>query len=914
MDFTAGIDAAHHEAMLRFPLRSAAVLLTSIASLAGCSGGAGPTDPSVPREVDAQSFTVSYRNKVRLPWAGSTLGAERFEAQVKTLDPLANARCAPQDGAAYRDITTFLGGVAWTHGMAIVKDASLPPLYRGPMRQSSPEERASAGAADASSAAPNIERPDLVGIKDGIAVFLSKAHGLVAVDTRSGAPVVSCSMKLPGTPANFFFKGNEIVVVVNALGGHNRAALLRFEVKGDGFAFKDAVKLPDQNVIDARLFDATLVLYTGWTETREAAAIPAEPQLGSGPQYGGGRGGGDYASAGAAAAPAQDGYGYGYGKPVGSKVIVVSWDDALAVDWEDALRDDPRKVDPMEGQPPSKQFVPGELVSTWKSWKPFAAASDRYFALARSVQKTLFRAYETTTYQVCTQYNPQHHQVQQCNVTYEKRANPDYRAPNPQTGDYSCNGKKLADCIKEAAPVVSQYIYVPTGQTCQMVWVGECEKSETRSATYPTFTQEQETELVVYRFENGAFTKLDSSLAKMVEKSDALAFETAPLAVKGDVASRNHLQFQNGQLYVFANDQLQTLGVAGNSISFLRALDVPGDTRSSAVVFSKERAMISGVREDYPNPPYSQVAMLDLTEPALPSLLTSFSMPGTSSQLMLAKDGILGPGTVSFPNGPTTRTLQKLTLFSNQSGQELDNLLLGTEYDAFQSSWFAATDDQRIRLGSEGARVFLPYSGRHHADEYEPTAHRLGISRIENGRLVPERSFQVSEPIVRTTAVDDTRSLVFGDASTYLASRTGTDWAITTLKELFVPFATYRLSDAGLIARVDRVGSSCRVRTFPSDAPIFSESPIAEAKIPCPENGLPVGAGPALLFRETRTGVTIAPDGTRIDVLTAADVATKLEALPKDEYCWIDGGKEGGASVDYLDDVPSRILCGSTKR
>ncbi len=894
--------------MRPLPLRSAAVLL-AFATLAGCSGGAGALDGETTREVEPQAFTVSYRNKVRLPWAGSTLTAERFASQVKAMDPLANARCAPQDADAFKDVSAFLGGVSWTHGMVIVKDQSLPPLYSGPPRQSSADERAESSGAAAPGQAPNIERPDLVGIKDGIAVFLSKAHGLVAVDTRSGAPVVSCSLKLPGQPSNFFFKGSEVVVVVNALAGHNRSALLRFEVKGDGFAFKDAVKLPNQNVRDARLFDATLVLYTGWTEERPAPQVPGEPQVGSGPQYGsyGGRG----EASGAAAAPARE--GGDYGTPVGSKVLVVKWDDALAIDWEDALRDDPRKIDPMEGRDPAQKLTPGELVSTWKSWKPFAAASDRYFTLARSVQKTLFREYQTTTYQVCTAYNPQHHQVQQCSVKYEKRPNPDYRPPNPQTGDYSCNGKKLADCIREAAPVVSEFIYVPVGQDCSMVWVGQCEKTETRSATYPTFGQEEETELLVYRFENGGFTKLDATLGKMVQKNDALAFETAPLAVKGDVASRNAIQFQNGQLYVFANDELQTLSVAGNSISFLGAQKVPGGTHSGAIVFSRDRAMISTRQWGSPTATASTVTMLDLTEPALPTLLTSFGMPGISTQLVLANGGILGPGSVSFPNGPTTRTLQKLTLFSNANGQELDNLLLGTEYDAFASSWFAADDDQRIRLASDGTRVFLPYSGRHHADEFEPTAHRLNITRLENGRLVSERSFNLSEPIVRTTSIDDMRSLVFGDASTHLVDRSGGDWALTTLKELFVPFATYRLSDTGLLARVDRVGSSCRVRTFPSEAPVFSDAPIAEAKVPCPEGGVPIGAGSALLFRETRTGVTIAPDGSRIDVLSAADVAAQLEALPKNEVCWVDGGPTGGATVDYLDAAPSRILCTSTK-
>jgi hypothetical protein len=716
-------------------------------------------------------------------------------------------------------------------------------------------------------------------------------------------------MKVPGAPMNFFYKGSELVVVVNALGGHNRAALLRYEVRADGFTFKDAVKLPDQTVRDARLFDRTLVLYTAWSQARETTPIPTEPSLGSGPQYGSSRGG----MGGIGAAPAYDGGGYVQGG-LGSKVIVVNWDDALGVDWEDSLLDDPKRQDQLEGQAPGQTYEIGQTVSTWKTWQGFAAASDRYLAIPRSVQKSIFAGYQTTTYDACTSYNPKHHQVQMCSVKYEKRANPDYRAPSPTTGDYSCNGKKLADCIKEAAPVVSQYVYVPVGQACEMVWQGACEKYEARSETYPTFTREEETELVVYRFENGSFTKLDSSLAKMVQKSDAIAFETSPLTFKGTIGSRNQLQFQNGQLYVFADQALQTMSVSGNSIAYVNRLAVPANTSNApAVVFSADRAMISAYTGGYPTPS-SSVAMLDLAEPALPKLLTSFSMPGTSSQLLLAKGGILGPGQVSFGNSPgeVPRSLQKLTLFGGSDGQELDNLLLGTEYDSFASSWFSAEDDQRIRLGDGGARVFLPYAGRHHADPYEPTAYRLNVSRIEGGRLVSERSFQVSAEIIRTASLDPARALVFGDSATYLADRTTGDWALSTLRELFVPFATYRLSDTGLHARVDRVGTSCRVRTYGADAAVFGDAPLAEAKVPCGESAVPVGAGAALLFRETRTGVSFAPDGSVITALAAGDVAARLEALPTDQACWIEGGDEGGASVDYLDAVPARILCAST--
>jgi hypothetical protein len=545
-------------------------------------------------------------------------------------------------------------------------------------------------------------------------------------------------------------------------------------------------------------------------------------------------------------------------------------------------------------------------------FKSFVTASDRYIVVPRDVAKTRFEAYEQYSYQVCTSYNPQYQQITQCSVNYEKQANPDYVPPNPSTGDYSCNGKKLADCIATAAPVVSQYIYVPVGQTCNQVWQGRCEAYETRTETYPRFTTENETELTIYRFEGGTFTKLDSSLQKMVPKDGSIAFESNPLAVKGQISNKNQVQFQNGHLYVFSDKALQTLAVAKNSISYLNRLDIDASTTNNpSIVFSTDRAMISASENSYPNPS-SSVTMLDLTTPSLPAKLNAFSMPGSSSQLILASGGILGPGQVSFDNANVHRSLQKLTLFSKDAGAELDNLLLGTEYDSFESSWFDSADDQKIRLGANGTRLFLPYSGRHHADQHEPTAHRLNISRIDAGRLVSERSFSVSDDVIRTAPLDDARSLAFANSAAYLVDHNSGDWVLSTLREFFVPFATYRLTDANLHARISRVGTKCRVTTHADDAQIFGDASLAQAEVPCPEYGVPVGYGANLLFPETNTGVRISPDGLVIETLTAAEVTALAAKIPNGTlYCYIPGGDEtkNGTPIDYLDAVPARILC-----
>lgn len=881
------------------------VAVLALGSAIGC--GSGGSEGEVTRG-DPTALTVSLRNKVRLPGQGHALTAEDYATQTRTRDPVSEIRCLADETPAFKETALFLGGIAWSHPMARVLDSDQPRLYDGKYTEPSANEYSSSGGsmgADSAGPAPVIERPDLVGIQNGTAIFLSKQHGLLAVDAKTGTPDLSCSMKLPGEPKNFLFRGNELVVIVNALNGANRSALIRYAIEGSKLRFVDSVKLEGQTITDARTFDSTIVLYTSWTKARPSTELqqplPLEKSLDIahpsrtaeyGPSFGSGSGG--------VRGPGQS----DTSNQLGTKLLVVQWDDALQVDWEDSLLNDPRLED-LDNSGEQPNYTPDQIVYGQKSYKPFVAASDRYIAVPRDVTTTRFDRYETTYYTVCTSYNPKAYEERVCSVKYEQRANPDYRAPSPTTGDYSCNGKKLADCVKEAAPSVSQFIYVPVGQDCRQVWYGRCEASEQRSSTHPIFKTTRETEMTIYRFEDGSFTKLDATFGKLVPKGDAIAFEKKPLSLEGTIQNRNQIQFQNGHLYFMTEGSLQTLSVAGGSISWLNRLDVSTGA-NPAIVFSDTRAMVSAAGGGG-----STVSMLDLTEPSEPKSLTAFGMPGQSTQLILAKEGILGPGTVDLSHERVGRRLQKLTLFSKDAGTELDNLLLGTEFDAFETSWLASDDDQRIRLA--GARLFLPYSGRHHAIGTEPVAHRLNISRIDNGRLVSERSFQVSDEIIRTTSIDDNRALVFANSAAYLVDRTTGDWALRTLRELFVPFATYRVSDDGdLYARLDRVGSRCRITTHKGDPNVFETKALAETIVTC-DDGAPIGKGKNVLFNQTRTGVRISPDGLSIQTLSAeeADALLKKEA-PK-TVCYIPNSTPNPANENtriwLLDTIPSEILC-----
>ncbi|MFH1262459.1 MAG: hypothetical protein V1495_03305 [Pseudomonadota bacterium] len=863
--------------------RTASVLLNLLTAtlLAACSSSPDPKE-----------LTVSYRSRIRLPHDGEFLSAEKFKAQVEKMDPIKDFRCSAEGSDAFQTVTEFLGGISWGHPVAIIKDESLPPLYQH--KKKFEPLYASANNADGASA-PTIERPDLVGIQDGVAIFLSKAHGLIAVDITGAAPVVSCALKLPGDPRNFFFKGNEIILLVNGKNTTrpNRSALLRFRFANKQFSFVDSLTFEDQTLTDARLFDRVVVVYTALHQPQTIAGGTTTMMIAGDPRYG---------------TPYET---------LGVKLQAIKWDSGLSVDWEETFLNDPEESDPLMGRDPSP-LKPGDVVYTEKHYKGFISASDAYLVVTKDVRRTIFDHMESQTYGICTSYNPKHHQVQQCYGVFEQRKNPDYVPPNPTTGDYSCNGKKLADCIQEAAPKVSQYIYVKTGQKCEMVWVGMCENYEWKTVTYPRYRTDTQSEFSVYRFVDGSFTKLDDTLFALNSPAAAdpasLVFTGKPLALPGTVENKDGLQFQNGHFYVVTRTGMHALLIVGNSIALTNTTPLSlagGDfTGGFSVSFSPGQTMISATKNLWNSsiPTRSQIVTAGLDDPSFPKIRNNYEMPGANTQLILADSGFLGPGSVSFESGGVKRNLEKLTLYSQADGSERDNLLLGTEYDTLENSWFSSADDQRIRLHQPSQRLFLPYSGKHHAEPTDPNVHRLNITAVGDGRLTSERSFEVAEEIIRTASIDSNKALVFGQSSVYAVDRTSGEWGIQTVREFFVPIATYRVTDADIYARVDRLGNQCKILTFSGSEAVFGGEPLAQSMTLCGD-GLPVGVRNNLVFRDTLTGWSISKNGRKLSDLSKDDAQKLLDETKRGDYCALDETEDYGTPVEYLDAVPPRLFC-----
>jgi hypothetical protein len=925
-----------------FRALGALLSLATGASL-GCGGGGnapGPT-PGPSMKPDPTAYTLSYRSEVRVPADGVVLKEQAFVDQVAKLDPIEAMRCPVSNGAAFQTAADALGGITWTHPVAILKDESLPPLFKGripPPQAAIPATGNFAAGADA--AAPTITRPDLVGYQGDTAIFLSQRHGLLAVKTGGAAPVLSCALKLPGSPKYFFYQGNELVLLVNGLSSVTEAALLRFRVSATGFDFVDSVMLDLQSIQDARLFDSTLVVYTNMLQ-------PIPPPAQTTQQGGTGTGGtasGGGTSGGAAAVPVI--YpGPGYQPTTGVAVTAVKWDTALAVAWHEEFLNDP-STQPFAGQDPiaaATMLKPGDVIQTVKTFKPFISASDRYVVVSRDVSRTVFTGTETQTYSYCSQsHEGPPRSVVSCSPKYEQRPNPDYKPPKDLAGDYDCNGKTLLDCIQEAAPTVSQYIYVRVGQTCTTYTYRDfiCDKTTTNTVTYPVYRTDQATQFVVYRYDAGDFVKLDEQLYEMADPGagavnvPSLTFSGKPLEVPGSIDSKNDLQFQQGQFYVLTDQgsELHTLLLIGNSIAKLGAQAAPRQrsgnnsySGSHTTLFSDSRMMVSRGYDDYSNPMnipnWSDVIMFDLTVPSFPKQVNQFVMPGSSDQLILAADGVLGPGTVSFTSSGVSRNLQKLTLFNRDDASEIGNLLLGTEYNAdFVQSWFGQygmMDDQRIRLDPDNERLFLPYSGYHHAPPtaFNPETHRLNVTAVSPSLITPEATFDVVEDIVRTVSTSSApgtgSALAFGDSSVYAVNQTTGAWSLDVVEEFATPVAVYRISDTDdLHVRIDQIGARCQISSFQGSMNAFKPDRLSVGpSIACPERSIPTAVGLDVVYDQSKTGWRISQDGLSITALDPASVDESLKKVSQGTYCALDPTVQDGTPVPYLDAVPPSVTC-----
>jgi hypothetical protein len=244
---------------------------------------------------------------------------------------------------------------------------------------------------------------------------------------------------------------------------------------------------------------------------------------------------------------------------------------------------------------------------------------------------------------------------------------------------------------------------------------------------------------------------------------------------------------------------------------------------------------------------------------------------------------------------------------------------LGTEFNAnFVQTWLGVADDQRIRLDWDSQRLFMPYSGYHQAPQssFNPATHRLNITAVGVGTgLASEVTFDLAEDIIRTVSIASSptagRALAFGDSSIYAVNQDTAGWSLDVLNEYATPFAVYRINDNGDVhARIDRLGARCKISTFNGSLQAFAPTALATGPtIDCPESGSPMAIGLDVVFSSASTGWRLSQDGTSIASLSADEVTEALTHVRNDEYCALDGTKNDGTPVPYLDAVPTSVQC-----
>ena len=540
--------------------------------------------------------------------------------------------------------------------------------------------------------------------------------------------------------------------------------------------------------------------------------------------------------------------------------------------------------------------VEGQHVYSFQSFHNFLSASDRYLVIPQRGSDRFVERIVHYTRQRCVDYNAKWRQQRRCYANYERRPNPDYVPPKP-SGDYDCHGQTLESCIRQAAPRVSRYIYVRTGQTCHDSWVGRCEGYETYSGSYPQYRDEKKTRCIVYRFANGAFSRLDDTLFELdpaaTEGSASLSFTQAPFELDGHISKADHIQFQNGYLYVLSSGELHTFRLEGNTAirtGRLQATNSWGSdwrAEEALIRYSGDRAMIA-VRAN--NWRRSDIVSLSLTQPYRPVVNNVFNMPGNNTQIVVSAYGYLAPGQVSIPMGDEyTRSLQKLTLHARDDAAELDNLLLGTEFNSLGQTYLSG-DDQVLRLDGASQRLFAPFVGYHH--QTGVPSYLLSVSQISEGDMTSMGTLEMSEPIVRTVGIDSDHGLAFGNGSVHRLMR-GTEedpdlWRHEVVEEIFVTKAGYRFDNEDRHARLDRFSNKCRITTFENQQALFDLGSTNALEIPCV--GRPQAIGRSIVFSQSKTGVMWEADGQNLRTLNADEVEARLALTAFDFYCTIDVG------------------------
>lgn len=761
----------------------------------GGPGSTGDTGRDVPKQEEDRvawftKQTVALRGTLSIPSANTWLTAEQLAPQLEEYDPGSTARCAVEEDAQYARLLDELGGVRWGYGVTVLPDASKPEFLKGVR-----EEYLLDSAVDGEGGGGvEIAEADIVGLSETSALFLSKQHGLLMVDSSAEIPVFKCAAKLPGAVDQFYLHKERLVVIVQDA-RHTESHLLHFSVANDELSFIESVELGRARVLDSRRFNDRLVMYTDLRVGEE------QPTGSSGGEYAYG----DFGDV----APAYFGYGN-----QNRTIRVFKWGDELTAELNETHIDDTPSDQYLTRGDIDRDTPVGTVVATSSRMGTSMWASDRYFVVAESQTDTVLTGWETQNYSVCVEYHYEPYSYQQCTTEYEERPNPKYVEPDNNGGDRGCSGETLATCIRRVAEVASKTIQVPVGTKCEMVERERfvCDRTEYKSYTYPTHSYETFSKLHIYEYTDDGFIRFSDEVndvdVENLETTDldapvdtlALADAAADLRIAGDVQA---VQFQNGYMYAISNGRLQTYALAENSLLRTSQLEVVSDVLQTAK-FTPEKLYLSDGRW-HSNGEDSILKVVDLGNPAFPEQSsTDRRLPGSHQLILPTQSGILTTGAVNRFEGESVNLI-KVGLFEDPSANELSYLFLGTDLEYTYSG-----DSKASYFDSSVERLFWPYSG---ADlESGVRRNRVGVSHIADHEVVSEGAVDLALMPERVRPRPGTGQMM-SFASSEIQTLTPGDevWTATPIFEYFTPVSVYRVTDDEDYVEVLNLGNRCKL-------------------------------------------------------------------------------------------------------
>lgn len=702
--------------------------------------------------------------------------------QYKDLQPHPELYCDEPAEGEFADVAKSLGGFRKTTSIFIEPDATAPVVQSGWMVDQFLLRSFAEGGAESADGSVTIQRPNVVGRSGSKAFYQSDIYGLITVDFANvpfEEPKVSCAQPLPGTPKNFVVTDDNLYVILQDSASMS-SGVIQFDVSGATPVYVKGVILKDQDVIDARLFNDTLVMYLKTYAPIEVLEEQEAPIAKSGLDVEG-------------MLKAHRSLPYYSRQYVYHELVVMDTLPVIEVTNRESFIPEGAD-DPVGDNAPEP-----EDVYTSRYFNNFLSASGEYLLVTENLRERHFVQYETKSYNRCDEYKATEVPYHYCRTQWKRIENPDY-APPPSSGVIACAGK-LSECLKSEGPKVSRYINIPDGEKCYdgVHTKYSCLASTRVTYEVPKYRWEAKTQVYAFRFKDGAFVRLDDQLAT-INKEQAIVTTERSFVIDGRVQKHDHMQFNGDNLYIIASGSsntasgidLHTLTIAGNSPVYVNHLLLDSQKYSNlSAAFTEDTIYLTDGNFSSSS---SGLATLSLADPLAPTVNADVQIATRLSQLFFTGDGLLGTGSTTIGGENNRQTLGTISRF-NSGGVEQNSLLLGGDYQYYSSR--SGYDDQLTTVDHIVRRLFLPYTVSNPllGNDLPRWDYRLTVADFSEDQLKEEGTLSFPQQIHRTLSINE--ETAFGFSQEFIHQMSFADSLTSaTIFDGEVPHSIYYASES----------------------------------------------------------------------------------------------------------------------